>query len=649
MIGLYKQHKKIFLTFIILAFVLYGNTLKNKYALDDDYVTVTNFPVKGKNYAPNNELAAKGFGALGKIWKVRYAHDGESSFDYRPITSVSFALEYGLFGQNPFVSHLVNVLLYALTICILFCVLLLLFESYENKLLLATLTAFIFLILPVHTEVVNNLKCRDEIMSFMFPLIAFWYCLKAYDKPSVKHILLILFFFVLGIYSKRTATIFIGIIPLAFICFRKVNVKHLVSALVLVLSSIAISSLIKRQLITEPIVRKFYSFENAMLTEHASLLERLFATLKTIGFYIKFALVPFPFRSYYGTNVIDITPKPDLNMLVAIAFFIGSAWYYFKTKNKLFLFGFLLYMGGIFPFANLMIPVAGVVGERLVYNASFGIAVMIAALIAPLFKSVSDFSFNGLLKKPVVYFMPVIAAYTLMIWARNTNWKDKLTLFEHDIPYLEASAKANSMLGNEYFELIRDENFKKYPAPVLIQKALNNYQTAVKNDSSFYSAYNNAGVLYFSYIQDPVKAEQYFKLGIKSRPIYPQAYENLGNLYRHLNRKEEALQAYVTALKQNPKQYNAYISSIKLCYEAKEYGKAMAFARVASMYFPNDYTFIGQEADCLFMLGQIKPALSKYEEAYNLSNNASLATYLAVKYLETGDTAKSNFYKNKQQ
>lgn len=646
MIALYKQHKKIFLAFLVLTFILYGNSLRNKYALDDDYVTVTNFPEKGKPYTPNNELASKGFGGIIKIWKVRYAHDGESTFDYRPVTSSSFAIEYGLFGQNPFVSHLINVLLYAFSIMVLFCVMMFLFQSYENKLLLSTLIAFIFLILPIHTEVVNNLKCRDELLAFLFPMIAFWYCLKAYEKPSLGTILLIFFFFILGIYSKRTSVIFIGIVPLSMVLFRKVNLKLVITALGIVIGSIVITTLIKKMIVTEQIVRKFYSFENAMLVEKASLFEKLMATVKTLGFYIKFSFIPYPFRNYYGTNVVDLTTKPDLNLFLGLAFLGGSVWYYLKSKNKIFLYGFLLFMGGIFPFANLIIPVAGVVGERLAYNASFGIVVMTAALILPLFSSVKDFSFGNLFKKPALYFMPVILAYTVIIWMRNANWKDKVTLFEHDIEHLELSAKANSMLGNEYFEQLRTGK-SKYTPQVLISKALNHYQLAIRNDSSFYSAYNNAGVLYFSYLQNLPEAERYLLLSFKVRPVYPQAYENLGNLYRHQNRTEEALKAYIKSLSQNPKQYSAYISAIKLCYVDKQYEKAIAICRVAQTYFSNDYSLIGQEADCLFMLNRKKEALEKYEEAYNLAPSKELASYLSAQYLELGDTTKSNAYKTK--
>ena len=186
MLSLISKYKKYFLFFISFVFILYGNSLKNKYALDDDYITVTNFPVTGQNYIPNNELVAKGFSGIGKIWKTRYARDAESSFDFRPVTTTSFAIEYGIFGQNPFVSHFINVLLYAITICVLYCVLLKLFSSFENGETVALTASFVFLILPIHTEVVNNIKCRDEIFAFLFPLLSLYYCIKFYDKNRIK-------------------------------------------------------------------------------------------------------------------------------------------------------------------------------------------------------------------------------------------------------------------------------------------------------------------------------------------------------------------------------------------------------------------------------------------------------------------------------
>ena len=98
---LINENKKTLLLFFVFSFLFYGNSLKNKYALDDDYVTVTNFPIKGQNYIPNHPLVSKGIKAIPKIWKSRYASDEESSFDYRPLVIASFAIEYSVFGQSP--------------------------------------------------------------------------------------------------------------------------------------------------------------------------------------------------------------------------------------------------------------------------------------------------------------------------------------------------------------------------------------------------------------------------------------------------------------------------------------------------------------------------------------------------------------------
>ena len=104
----------------------------------------TNFPIKGKEYVPNHALVSKGFSGIIKIWKSRYAHDSEGSFDYRPFTTTTFAIEYAIFGQNPFVSHLINLLLYFACTWLVFCVFLKLLNPHEYGFSVSFLCALIF-------------------------------------------------------------------------------------------------------------------------------------------------------------------------------------------------------------------------------------------------------------------------------------------------------------------------------------------------------------------------------------------------------------------------------------------------------------------------------------------------------------------------
>lgn len=646
MLTYFKEHKKVFFTFLTLVFLFYGNSLKNKYSLDDDYITVTNFPEKGKEYVPNQNLVSKGFGGIIKIWKSRYAHDSEGSFDYRPFTTTTFAIEYGIFGQNPFISHLINLLLYFLSIWLLFCLLLKLFEDYEFKFTIALLCSLLFLIHPIHTEVVNNLKCRDELLAFLCSLIALWYSLEAYKKPNFKNIFLIILFLIFGLFSKRTAILFLAIIPLCLFFFRKINIKNALYLLIAFIIIYAIVPLVKSNIISEKSVRLFYHFENPLYTDKVPFFEKIIIGIKTFGFYIKFLIFPFPFRNYYGTNTFDLTSSLNFYFFIGITFLSTCTYFIYKFKNKILLFSFLLFCGSILPFVNIGTPAPGVVAERFGYFASFGFCLLITIAIMPYVKNINYKSVVQFFSKPLIYFLPLIAICMVYIWNRNTNWYNKLTLFEHDIPYLEKSAKANSLLANEYFEMLRSTK-KKYSDQVLIQKCLKHYNMAVANDSSFFSAYNNAGVIYYSYTGNITSAKKYFKLGIRHRPSYFQAYENLGNCFKQEKNSLKALECYKKSILLDPKHYSSYLAIINLFFEEKKYNNCIKTIQIAHAKFPNNYELIAQEANCYLMKRDTANAIVKYEEAYSLNPNQNLAQFLSQKYKESGDSIKSKYYKNK--
>ena len=80
-------NRKIYIFFTVLAFILYGNSLNNEYALDDDMVA-------------DNILVSHGVKAIPQIFKSRYA-SGKQEYEYRPIVTSSFAIEKQLFGKLP--------------------------------------------------------------------------------------------------------------------------------------------------------------------------------------------------------------------------------------------------------------------------------------------------------------------------------------------------------------------------------------------------------------------------------------------------------------------------------------------------------------------------------------------------------------------
>jgi tetratricopeptide (TPR) repeat protein len=329
-----------------------------------------------------------------------------------------------------------------------------------------------------------------------------------------------------------------------------------------------------------------------------------------------------------------------------MGFISSCAYFIYKSKSKILLFSVLIFCGSIAPFVNIGTPAPGVVAERFAYFASFGFCLIFTIAIIPYLKSIKFKSVTQFLSKPLIYLLPLVIVCMVYIWNRNSNWYNKLVLFEHDIPYLEKSAKANSLLANEYFEMLRSPN-QKYSNQVLIQKCLKHYNIAVANDSSFFSAYNNAGVIYYSYLNDIPSAKKYFMLAIRHRPLYFQAYENLGNCFKQEKNSSKAFEYYKKSIEINPKQYSAYLGTINMFFEEKQYDKCLKVIKIAYSNFPKNYDLTAQEANCYLMKHDTLTAIAKYEQAYSLNPNHNLAQFLSQKYKETKDSIKSEFYKNK--
>lgn len=163
----HQRFQKVFV--ILLIALVYGNTLWNKYALDDAIVLT------------ENKFVQKGVSGVADIFR----YDSFTGFfgvqknlvaggRYRPLSIVTFAVEQSLWGQQPALSHAINVTLFILVSLLLLGLL----RDYATKVGLtmpdmwAWLAVVLFAVHPANTEVVANIKGRDELLSLLFSLLA---------------------------------------------------------------------------------------------------------------------------------------------------------------------------------------------------------------------------------------------------------------------------------------------------------------------------------------------------------------------------------------------------------------------------------------------------------------------------------------------
>ena len=206
----------------VFSFLIYFNTIPNDYNLDDKLVT------------QNNEIAAQGISQdnIKKIFTQPYYQDKMGySYGYRPLTTLSFAIEHSIVGDNPHAGHLINLLLYGL-LCFA------LLKTMERMLIgyskwLPLIATILFVCHPIHTEVVASIKNRDEILSFLFGTMVLYFLFS--DRlPFWQRYILGILLFLAGTLSKPNLVLLPELIVLALLLFKKENiVKIIITALTL--------------------------------------------------------------------------------------------------------------------------------------------------------------------------------------------------------------------------------------------------------------------------------------------------------------------------------------------------------------------------------------------------------------------------------
>lgn len=185
----------------LFALIFYGNSIRNNYSFDDKLVIF------------ENKQIHQGIKAIPEIFTSHYNESDRNTYGYRPMAKASFALEYQLWKESPHISHFINFLLYSLCCILLLIVLNKIFFKYNKN--FNFLIVLLFLAHPVHTEAVDSLKNREELLCFIWCFSSLFFFIKYHQKSKILNLVFGVITFVFAILSKQTALTFAAIIPLA--------------------------------------------------------------------------------------------------------------------------------------------------------------------------------------------------------------------------------------------------------------------------------------------------------------------------------------------------------------------------------------------------------------------------------------------------
>lgn len=631
-----KIHRRIIAFFFLLCFLIYGKSIGNEYSMDDEFVV------------RNNTQVQKGIKAIPNIFKTTYVIDSQkSSYEYRPIVKAVYAIEYQFFGANPHVSHFFNILFYAVSISFLYFLLLKLLPQYNY--ILPFLITTLFLIHPLHSEVVLSIKNRDVILSFMGCLFSLYFYLKFFEGNRYYNLFFGAFFMLFAMMSKKDSMTFYAVIPFTLWYLKDISLKRIGFVFLSYLLPLIVFRIANKGVINE-VSRKVLNWENPLFMK-TTILERIPTGFYSIYFYVKMYLIPHPLISYYGYNQVPIpTWTSPIVWIVIVGLALTGYWVVkrFKTE-RLPVYGILYFLITISMFTNILKPVVGIVGERFAFIPSLGLSILAAWGLLKIFK----ISFN---KKEMKWpsfsssFFLVVGAIILVFgirsFARNKAWKDAYTLYATDVKNAPQSAHANSLFAAASVQKVKENpRMKMEEKRMHVANAVRHYEKSLEIIPHYISSLNNLGMLYFTYYNQPEKAIPYLTKAISLDTNYVEAHFNLATCEAKTNKREAAEKHYLRSLELDPEFISTYYSLSNMWAEDKQYEKIYKLNKSGiDRGIKADVLYINV-GNYYFVKGDTASGVPYLEKGIELNpNNRFLNSFLANYYKNKGDLDKANHY-----
>jgi tetratricopeptide (TPR) repeat protein len=604
----------------IFALLIYYNAIGNEYALDDFSVIKENNIVKnGSKSIPLIFQSSYRFGYLN-------VNDGL----YRPFTLAMYAIEWQIFPDKPSVYHFINVLMYMLTGAVMFRLLCKLLQPIN--LIIPLVASLLFIAHPIHTEVVANIKSSDEIVCFLFVLLAIHSTINYLENNKIISLLASLFYYTIALFSKESAILLLALLPLSIFIFRKIPLSKIITVTSWMLIPTVIYLIARHHVLGSVKGIQEVAVVDNLLMAAKTIPERIATAFVVLGMYLKLLIFPHPLLYNYSFNQIPIVNFSDvfalsslLIHLSALAFALVTIFKKkFNTENifegkRVIAYGILFYLISIFLFSNLVLVIGAAMGERFVYFSSFGFCIIVAVLLAQVFKikvteplsKPSDIFQNKIFISCVAL---ICLAFSLKTIARNPVWKDNLTLYRADLPISMNSVRSHYYLGNE---LIKRQNELSGEAidTAAILEGCKELQAALKIYPLYNDAYTQLGVAYYK-IKDYNNAEKYYLTTLDNNPNDAVAISNLAAIYFNTARYQQAIEMYGRAIELNPRFSDAMVN-MGSCYGAMQkfpesiewFMKAIEISpdNAKAYYFTaKSYDFMGDKAQAASYMAQAK-------------------------------------------
>jgi protein O-mannosyl-transferase len=594
-----KQRTVLCLVLVLLTLLFYNSAGRNGFlTLDDSYYITHNVHVRA-----------------GLTWETfRWAFTSFDAANWHPLTWLSHALDYRLFGMNPAGQHYETVVLHAVNGILLF----LLLAGATGALWPSFMVAALFALHPVNVESVAWLSERKNVLSMLFFLLS----LHAYDwyvrRESVKRYAVVAVLFALGLMAKPE----IITLPFVLLLWDYWPLRRMAS------SPENPSTAAPRSfsfLVLEKLPLLPLSAGSAVVTYFA---QKAGEAIRPAPAWERFGNVPVAYvrylaHAFWPVRLAALYPHPGRFLPVwqivassIVVLLITAAVLHFRRQRYLAV-GWFWLLGTLVPVSGLLQFGLQGMADRYAYLSYIGLFIAVVWGVAEL---------AAKRKIPAAWLAipSVVILLTLGMLTRHqiTYWHDSETLWRHTLAFTERNFMAHDGLGRA----LADEGRMQ--------------EAAVEFDAAYQlHGYTSSGLIEIGVYEQthgyPKDALNEYSRAVEEATDSPSravALTMLGSAYTQVGDFARAQSTYRNALQENPQNSIALVSSGLLAERDGDYQAAVDQISRAMKFAPTDAGYLLLE-QALRKAGRINEADEARAQAQRISRNLPQAQQTAAQVL----------------
>jgi tetratricopeptide (TPR) repeat protein len=434
-----------------VVFAVYANSLHTGFALDAVFLVLQDPRVR--------EPSAEN---LERILGRDYWWPKGTSGLYRPVTTLSYLLQYAILGERdrPFGYHLFNVLLHW-TNAVLFWRLAQRVLASRGRALFASA---LFAVHPANTEAVTNVVGRADLLATSALLCSLLLHARAGEASGAGwavRIAALAPVSLVGAFAKETGFVLPALLGLYDLCVSRPVLRRLLPSYGVALGTLASAALWRMRVFSRLPKAEIPFLDNPLVA--ADFWTARLTALSVIGQYARLLVWPRTLCCDYSYDRIrafswDLSSAEDVRALLStagLAAFVAAIARARRRRPAAAFFGGVLLVG-LLPVANLFVLVGTIMAERFLYLPSIGFAGLVAGVFSDLLEGLarrcpagSRLAVRVLGGAAAVLLLSAAATRTVL---RNPEWRDDLSLWGAAVRDCPGSAKAHLALATALFQ-----------------------------------------------------------------------------------------------------------------------------------------------------------------------------------------------------